>query len=120
MKKNVLTWKVYVGDFNSRHIEEHNVFDHGRFWEDCCKNRKKNAVRGREDKEAFVDQLRRDLMFWYWSKCEWEVVVSHWPPSERHVAEKVDVYDQVRLNWDRFVDYVWENRMLLKPEAADG
>ena len=22
-------------------------------------------------------------------------------------AEKIDVYDQVRLNWDYFVDYVW-------------
>ena len=22
-------------------------------------------------------------------------------------AEKIDVYEQVRLNWDEFVDYVW-------------
>ena len=98
----MLEWNVYVSDFNSKKIETHNVFEHGRFWDDCCKNWKKNKA----DKEAFAEQLRRDLMYYYWSKCEWEVVVQSWPSGRGEM--KIDVYDQIMLNWDKFVDYVWE------------
>lgn len=101
----MLTWNTYIGDFNSGRIEIHNVFDHYTFLEDCRKNAKKNG----EDKDAFAEQLRRDLMYSYWSKCEWEIIIDHWPHTDRCHAEKVDVYDQVRLNWDLFVEYVWQH-----------
>ena len=108
-----MVWNVYVGDFNGRKIKEHNVFDHWGFWTDCVENAKKNKA----DKEAFFDRLRKDLMYYYWSKCEWEVVVSHWPPIDG--AEiKVDVYDQVMLNWSLFSEYVWENRGEFKKKAG--
>jgi hypothetical protein len=32
--------------------------------------------------------------------------------------EKIDVYDQVRLNWDVFIDWLWENRKELKKKKA--
>ena len=102
----MLTWNVYVGDFNSRVIERHNVFDHWKFREDCIENRKKNG----KNREAFVERLKRDLMYYYWSKCEWEVIVSHWPSGKNFRDEKIDVYDQVRLNWDHFADYVWNHK----------
>lgn len=101
----MLTWNTYVGNFNSGRIEIHNIFDHYTFLEDCRKNAKKNG----EDKNAFAEQLRRDLMYSYWSKCEWEIVIDHWPHTDRCMEEKVDVYDQVRLNWDLFVEYVWQH-----------
>lgn len=102
----MLTWNVYVGNFNARKIERHNVFDHWKFREDCIENRKKNG----KDREAFAERLKRDLMYYYWSKCEWEVIVSHWPSGENFRDEKIDVYDQVRLNWDHFADYVWNHK----------
>ena len=114
----MLEWNVYRSDWNKGTIVEWNVFDHGRFFEDCIKNRKKNAVRGRENKDAFIERLRRDLMYYYWSKCEWEIVLSHWPGNDRYKDEKIDVYDQIWLNWDRFVEYVWEHRMEFKKEKT--
>ena len=39
----MLEWNVYVGDFNGRRIEVHNIFDHGSFYNDCLKNKKKNG-----------------------------------------------------------------------------
>ena len=29
---------------------------------------------------------------------------------------KIDVYDQIKLNWDLFVDYVWNERKNIKYE----
>ena len=52
-------------------------------------------------------------MYYYWAKCEWEVIVSDWPTSGK-VEAKIDVYNQVMLNWDKFADYTWKNRKLIR------
>ena len=110
----MLEWNVYIGDFNAREIHTYNVFGHYSFLEDCVRNKKKN----KDDKEAFAEQLRRDLMYYYWSKCEWEIVLQHWPQHENFNDMKIDVYDQIWINWGRFVDYVWENRKELKSQKS--
>ena len=107
----MLTWNVYCDDFNNKRIETMNVFEHYRFWEDCIKNKQKNT-----NKEAFIKQLRSDLMYYFWSKCEWEIILTSWPPRNDFDDEKIDVFDQIELNWDKFTDYVWENRKEIKKE----
>ena len=83
--------------------------------------------------------MRRHLFYYYRSKCEWEVVITSWVPhitiselnrlnEERErtlkehnrepyslyvnpdVGEKIDVYEQVMLNWNLFLDYVWSHK----------
>ena len=112
----MISWTVYVDHINANNrIAKHNVFDHAGFFEDCKKNYKKN----KEDKELFFEQLRRDLFYWYGSKCEWEVVVTPlFSGCECH-GIKTDVNQQVRLNWDQFCDYVWENREEFKDDCFD-
>ena len=106
MTTYLMIWNVYIGSFNKNRIETWNVFDHWRFEEDCQKNYKKNG----ENREAFEEQLRRDLQYYYWSKCEWEIILDHWPHFDQFKEEKIDVFDQVTLNWGVFADYVWNNR----------
>ena len=108
-KTKPLVWWVYISDFNRNCIKKHNVFNHYRFYQDCRKNYRKNKERA-----DFVEQLRKDLMYYYWSKCEWEIVLQHWPPRENFHDEKIDVYEQVRMNWSAFSDYVWDNRRELR------
>ena len=103
-------WNVIYGNFNSGRIEVFNVFNHYSFAADCQKIAKKY----KDDKEKFAEELKRSLMYFFWSKCEWEVIVSHWPPKDRDRDEKIDVYDQVILNWQSFLDYTWEHRKEIK------
>ena len=35
------------------------------------------------------------------------------------VEEKIDVYDQLAFNWDKFSEYVWENAPLLRSKKSD-
>lgn len=138
-----LEWNVYRHSVNSKKIEQFNIFEHGRFLEDVKKDLKKC-----ETKEEFADKLRGNLAYYYWAKCEHEIVISSFPvrikkeefgrlntefkrDSERYghepcsmwvcpdVGEKVDVYEQVRLNWDIFVDYVWSYKRGKKKEKHD-
>ena len=64
-------------------------------------------------KDEFSKELRSALMYYYWAKCEWEVVITPWVSTDDTKNIKVDVYWQVMNNWKVFLDYVWENRKKL-------
>lgn len=103
-----MIWHVYRENINTRRIEIYNIFDHASFKKDV-----EEAYATCKTKDEFVEQLRKSLMYYFWSKCEWEVVITDWPTHidsdyHLHTAEKIDVYDQVKLNWSVFVDYVWD------------
>ena len=126
-----MIWHVYRENVNTKRIEIYNIFEHTSFREDV-----EEAYATCKTKDEFVEQLRKSLMYYFWSKCEWEVIITDWPThisidefdrikSEIQkyenwrghkpystgvnlpVAEKIDVYDQVKLNWSAFVDYTW-------------
>lgn len=58
--------------------------------------------------EAYEQILDRRCMYYYWSKCEWEVIVSAWPPRDGS-DKKIDVYSQLKANWDQFKNIVIED-----------
>ena len=95
-------WNVYYEDINSRKIQTFNVFDHTSFRKEVNEHLKKYS-----EKADFADELRSSAMYYFWSKCEYEVLICPWISIERNGAIKIDVYDQLRLNWEHFVDYVW-------------
>ena len=56
-------------------------------------------------------------MYYFWSKCEYEIIITCWPKWDKFKEEKIDVYSQLNLNWDKFVNYIWENKKeILKNE----
>ena len=120
----MLEWNVIV-EWNGE-VEFHNVFAHWRLWEDLCKLRKKFGKRNatEEDRAEFEKQTRHFLMYYYWSKCEWEIVATGFPcfiiDGQLRFGRKLDVWEQVEANWARFFDYLWSNRMLLKGNGGRG
>lgn len=58
--------------------------------------------------EAYEQILDRECMYYYWSKCEWEVIVSAWPPRDGS-DKKIDVYSQLKANWEQFKNIVIED-----------
>ena len=93
-----LVWKAYYHSMSGHEIRPFNIFEHGRFREEVRKLLLKCT-----EKEAFAEELRRSLFYYYCSKCEWEVVIGPWC-GDRGTKE---IYMQVMNNWDIFVDYVW-------------
>ena len=58
--------------------------------------------------EAYEQILDRECMYYYWSKCEWEMIVSAWPPRDGS-DKKIDVYSQLKANWELFKNIVIED-----------
>ena len=107
-KKPDLCWNVYNENFNARKIVTFNIFDHYRFVKDCAKELKK----AKDDREAGEKIFKSNLMYFFWSKCEYEVVITPWvnPNNSKEYDRKIDVYEQVMNNWHVFFEYAWAHR----------
>lgn len=115
----MLCWNVYYGDFNSREIKTINIFDHWSFYESCLKAKRKF----KDDKEGFAEEVRSNLMYYFWSKCEWEILLDHWPDGEwselrttMKIRDMVDMYQKAGKNCDiaRINDSVMDRDVTLK------
>lgn len=100
----MVVWNVYRCNLNTHKIEVFNIFDHGRFRDDVKKLKKRKNI----TKDEFAEELRRTLLYYYWCKFEYEIAISGLLDVDEAHASKIDIYSQVRLNWNTFVDYVWE------------
>lgn len=67
------------------------------------------ALKTINEKQDFADKVKSDLMYYFWCKSEHEIIISALSSSKNHNEEiKVDIYEQVMLNWEIFIDYLWE------------
>lgn len=72
-RRQKLTWNVIYQNSNRDKIELWNIFNHGYFADDVLSAFKKY----KNDKEEFFVETKRPSKYYYWSKCEWEVVLSN-------------------------------------------
>lgn len=134
--KSKLVWNVFYEDFNDRKnpIKVINLFEFNWvFLKNGLLYAKKHYA---NDYIKFADHIRSHLQYEYWSRCEYETIITTWPCmiSREEALEfkdeldeypdhymynlpvpghKIDVYTQVMMNWDRFIDYVWNNKRLI-------
>ena len=71
-----------------------------------------NGDRKHEAKETSIEtQLQttkhkqKEVMYYFWGRAEYEVMIGGL--FERGQKAKIDIYSQLKLNWDRFIDYLW-------------
>lgn len=50
----------------------------------------------------FKEFIRRESMYQWWSRCEYEIVLQSWPTGKNE--EKIDVYWQVMMNINIITD----------------
>ena len=101
----MLEWNVFYHDVNAQEIRTFNIFDHYNFNKDVQRNLKQLS-----NKAEFKKTLKSDLMYYFWSKAEYEIVISPWCGGNNTESIKIDVYTQMMNNFDAFVNYVWNNK----------
>lgn len=134
--KTKLVWNVFYEDFNDKNhpIKVINLFEFNWvFLKDGILYAKKHFA---DNYIKFANHIRNELQHEYWARCEYETIITTWPcmlekkdikkiikDTEEHPdyyrydipvpGVKIDVYTQVMMNWDRFINYVWENKKLI-------
>lgn len=102
-----IEWYVYYHDSNAQKIIKWNVFNHGSF-----KNEVDKILKEKITKEEFANKLRTEVAYYFMSKCEYEIILCPW--TGRADNTKIGIYDQIIMNWDKFIDYVWSFKELNK------
>ena len=98
-------WYVFRESRNSSQIINYNIFQHCKFVMECAQDIKKY----KNDYFTLELRIKHKLRYYFWSKCEMEVIISDLSSTGR-VERKVDIFEQVFLNWDVFYEYFWEHR----------
>lgn len=104
-----MKWMAYYYSINRDEIKEFNIFDHRRFRENVLKLINKSGK-----KEDFKESLRKEVLYYFWSKCEWELVIevaenNHiflkpWCGCLEPDKVKVDVTDDKSFDWKGFAE----------------
>lgn len=89
MKYNVILW-----DINKREFIPYDIFPYLR------KAYQEAKERNEEPKtfEEFKEFIRKESMYMWWSRCQYEILISDWPTQSK--TEKIDVHYQVMMNID--------------------
>ena len=134
--KSRLKWNVF--NESGGEIKVINIFDYSYTFLEALLVAKRKY---KDNFEQFADHIRSSLQHQFWSRCEYETIITTWPPyieseelnrlnkekEERlaknypfyreavnlNVEYKIDIYTQIMMNWDRFIDYIWNNKHLI-------
>lgn len=126
-----MKWNVILKNYSNGGLMCYNIFDNIEFRMNIEK-----LFERKYDKKRFLEELDSEARYSFWAKIEWETIFTTWPPYidaaeiERNISEyhinrkpgeplperidvnletkhKIDVYAQLRANWERFADYMW-------------
>lgn len=107
--KTELIWNIYYHNFNRDKIEEFNVFRHTSFMKDIKKIFEE--FKKSEDKDAFTERINRELHYYFWSKSEWEVIITKidgkiilYPWVGSKTKDTLDVTNTTDFNWIEFYE----------------
>ena len=107
MKKEVkpFSWIVKIFDCNAQKIKDYDIL---KYREDDIKKLKKKYT----TKEEFAEALRRECMYRFWSKAEWELIIEciedsrvilrPWCGCYNPDEVKIDVTDDTSFDWQGF------------------
>lgn len=109
-----MSWKVKNYCINSNKIWDYDVLE---YREDQIKKLKKKWT----TKEEFAEAMRSEMMWQYWSRCEYEVIIevddnnrvwlSPWVGCRDPESVKIDVTDDENFDWRSFAEYHIERQI---------
>lgn len=103
-----MEWYVLNYNFNLKKIEPINIFNYGNFLKDI-KEIYKEYIEKKEDIEFFENKINSELLYYFWSKREYEISVGDLFEKDLEKYEKIDVYYQVKMNFKVFIEYLLNN-----------
>ena len=103
IKRNPTPFYVISYDINGKDFTPYNVMP---YFINCYKNarRKKKQPKTFDEFKEFV---KSKSMYMYWSRCQYEIVLTDWPSQTR--GEKIDVHWQIMMNLDTVTRILMEN-----------
>ena len=98
-------WYVYVEDVNANKIKKFNVFNSFNFLK-CCKQ----TFRKYKDPKKIEEEIKAWARYCFMFKYEYEIVLTCMTEKQNFKSLRIDVYNQLTLNWDSFFEYTMQHK----------
>ena len=98
-------WNVYRINHMKNKVEVFNVFDHWSF-----RNKTIKILKDSKTHTDFSEELHNLVFCYFGWKYEYEICITSVFSRQEETEEKIDIRHQLMLNWDRFIDYLWNNK----------
>ena len=95
-------WNVWIWNFNNDILEQYDVVP--MLLRELKSLRKEDFPM---NKRSMDKELKTWAQYYFWARGEYEMIVQGLHKKDNE--EKVDVYDQLMLNWDTFSEAFWKN-----------
>lgn len=102
-----MEWNVCIYNCNKNKIELFNIFNHWNFSDYIKKHIKKYKT-----KDEFLEQVQRELRYYFWSKSEYELIIEitknnrvcliPWCGCKNPEEAKIDVTNETDFDWRAF------------------
>lgn len=107
-KCNPTPFYVINESLNSKTFDKYNVMD---YLIDEYDNKYKGKSKNKRPStfKEMVEFVNDVSMYQFWSRCEYEIMLGHWPPRENDKLEKIDIYWQIKMNIETITRILIEN-----------
>lgn len=99
--KHNLQWYVLRYGDNRNELVMWNIFNNWVFCQYVEKHLEEDLTF-----EEFVEELDRELHYYFWAKYEHEIFVGCLDKNSTHSTDKIDVYQQLKPNIDVLAHYI--------------
>lgn len=109
----MIPFNVIFFEFNKQTPTVHNIMPYLINWYKSVSVSLRPNLKDFKSCKDWVDARLRNQ---YWSRCEYEFIMVHWPYKENNIldkAHKIDIYEQCKMNLDIitqiFIQNVYSN-----------
>ena len=108
IKRKLIPFFVINEKINASIFEPYDVMP---YLVECYKDAKKKKKQP-QTVEEFEDFIKKNSMYMYWGRCQYEVVLKSWPCGDNE--KKIDVHWQIMMNLSIVTEVLMKNVGLLK------
>lgn len=110
----MIEYRVITWDFSTDRVEHYDIMPY--LYRRLEEKRKKRQITLKdltlERLKEFIDSESR---YQFWARCQYEVILSSWPPRENGRRHKMDVYEQIHMNLDNIAKLMYDDLQKRKP-----
>lgn len=103
MKKEIISFNVINFEFNSEKFKSYDVMPYLVNCYEEVKHKKESP----KSFEEFKEFVKSKSMYKYWSRCEYEIILSDWPNEKKR--KKIDIHEQIMMNIDLVTEILMRN-----------
>lgn len=113
----MIEYKVITWNFNTDRVEHYDIMPY--LYRRLEEKRKKRQIALKDlTLERLKEFIDTESKYQFWARCEYEVILSSWPPTENGHKHKMDVYEQIHMNLDNIAKLMYDDLQRGKPARA--